>query len=243
MITVARDEDERRAKKTAVDAIAHEIFEYADERVGHAENVSKEELMLECYHRLGELLAEWAQKLDKLENLTQEPDWLKKYYVRKEISLGRTTVAIDSTSLGFSVDNLFFAKEKGEPTLTDDVILISEPTSMIKEDFKNLVAFCDENGLDFYADGFSTKQPGRTFRVAVFLPKLSAKSRLELREKSLTALKFFKEITSTSSGIQAVERKIFVEQLVKSGEFDQLLANKVVDLLLASGQIPKSLLI
>jgi hypothetical protein len=243
MITVSRDEEERRAVRSTVDAIAHEIFEYADERVGHAENVPKEQLMLACYHRLGELLAEWAKKLDKLEKVSDEPNWLRAYFAKKE-SQGRKSVVIDSISLGFPVDGLFFAKEKGqEKNLSDDLILVSEPVSMVKEDFSDLIKFCEDNGLDFYVDGFNARQPGRSFRVSVYSPKISSKSRLELREKSILALGIFKELSSTSTGVVAVERKVFINKLVGSGKFDELLASKVTELLIASGQIPKSMLI
>lgn len=237
-ITVAKGEDERRAEKSLAASIAHEIYEYADERVGHAEGVPKDELMLTCYHRLGELLAQWGKKLDKLEKISEEPEWLKEFVKTKEASEGRPMVYYDSVSLGFAVDNLFFAKEKGENNLSDDLLLVSEPTSMLMEDFKDLVTFCEKNGLDFYVDGFNTKLPGRTFRVCVYAPKLGARSHLEFREKSLVALRLFK----TLSNDKPVERKAFVAELVKTGEYDELLANKVVDVLLASGQIPKSLL-
>ena len=244
MITVSKDEDERRSQKSLANSIAHEIYEYADERVGHAEGVSREELMLACYHRLGELLAQWGKKLDKLERASQEPHWLEEYTKWKESSERRPMVAYDSVSLGFAVDNLFFAKEKGdEKTLSDDLFLVSEPTSMVKEDFKDLLTFCEKNGLDFYVDGFSVKQPGRTFRVAVYVPKLGARSHLEFREKSLSALRVFMELSNTSSGKQAVERKAFIEELMKTGDFDELLATKVVDVLVASGQIPRSLFV
>jgi hypothetical protein len=236
-ITVAKEEDERRGERTLASAIAHEIYEYADERVGHAEGVPKEELMLACYNKLGELLAQWAKKLDKLEKISEEPKWLKEFVNRKEKSEGRQMVQYDSVSLGFPVDNLFFAREKGgESNFSDDLLLVSEPTSMMMEDFRDLVTFCETNGLDFYADGFNTKLPGGTFRIALYVPKLTARTRLELREKTLRALKLFDEI-KTKDGIK---RKDFVEALQKTGEFDELLANKVVDILDASGQIPQS---
>jgi hypothetical protein len=238
-IKVAKGEDERRAEKSLASSIAHEIYEYADERVGHAEGVPKDELMLACYHRLGELLALWGKKLDKLEKISKEPEWLKKYVKNKEAREGRPMVYYDSVSLGFAVDNLYFAKEKGANTLSDDLLLVSEPTSMLMEDFKDLVSFCKENGLDFYVDGFNTKLPGRAFRVCVYAPKLGARSHLEFREKSLAALELFKKLSDDK---RVVERKAFVDELVKTGEYDELLATKVVDVLLASGQIPKSLL-
>ena len=244
MITVSKDEDERRSEKSLANSIANEVYEYADERVGHAEGVPREELMLACYHRLGELLAQWGKKLDKLERTSQEPHWLEEYTKRKESSEGRPMVAYDSVSLGFATDNLFFAKEKGdEKTLSNDLFLVSEPTSMLMEDFKDLLTFCEENGLDFYVDGFNVKQPGRTFRVAVYVPRLGAGSHLEFREKSLSALKVFKELSNTSSGKQAVERKAFIEELMETGDFDEFLASKVVDVLVASGQIPRSLVV
>jgi hypothetical protein len=236
-IKVANGEDERRAEKSLASAIAHEIYEYADERVGHAEGVPKDELMLATYQRLGELLAHWGKKLDKLEKISQEPGWMKEFVKSKEASEGRPMVSYDSVSLGFAVDNLYFAKEKGESTLSDDLLLVSEPTSMLMEDFEDLVSFCEKNGLNFYVDGFNTKLPGRAFRVCVYAPKLSAKSQLEFREKSLAALKVFKELSSSE---KVVERKTLVQQLMKTGEYDELLANKVVEVLLVSGRIPKS---
>jgi hypothetical protein len=237
-ITVSKGEDERRAEHSLASSIAHEIYEYADERVGHAEGVSKEELMLASYQRLGELLAQWGKKLDRLEKISKEPEWLKEYVKNKEASEGRPMVYYDSLSLGFAVDNLFFAKEKGQSTLSDDLLLVSEPSSMLMEDFNDLVAFCDKNGLDFYVDGFNTKRPGRAFRVCVYSPKLGSRSHLEFREKSLAALKLFKEISHD----QPTPRQTLVDELVKTGEYDALLANKVVNVLAASGQIPKSLL-
>jgi hypothetical protein len=239
-IKIAKGEDERRAEKSLASTIAHEIYEYADERVGHAEGVPKDELMLATYQRLGELLAHWGKKLDRLEKISKEPEWMKQFVKSKEAAEGRPMVSYDSVSLGFAVDDPYFAKEKGESTLSDDLLLVSEPTSMLMEDFKDLVTFCDKNGLDFYVDGFNTKLPGRAFRVCVYAPKLSAKSRLEFREKSIAALKLFKDL---SAGEGPLERKKLVQELVKTGEYDELLANRVVDVLLASGQIPKSRLI
>jgi hypothetical protein len=238
-IKVAKGEDERREDNSLANAIAHEIYEYADERVGHAEGVPKEELMIACYRRLGELLAQWGKKLDKLEKVSEEPEWLKEYVKKKEASGGMPLVSYDMTSLGFVVDNLFFAKEKGESTLSSDLLLVSEPTSMLMEDFKDLVTFCEKNGLDFYVDGFNTKQPGSTFRLAVYVPKLGTRSRIEFREKSLAALNLF---TTLSRGMP-IERKSFVNELVKTGDYDEALANKIVEILVASGQIPKSLVL
>lgn len=247
MITISKDEEERRAGKTVAHAIANEIFVYADERVGHAVGVSKDELILACYHRLGELLGQWARKLDKLEKVNEEPDWLSKFVHRKESREKRPMICYDSASLGFAVENLFFGKERNLPreqtTLTDDKILVSEPSCMLKEDFKNLLSFCEENCLDFYVDGFSSKQPGRTFRLAVYDSKLSIKSQMEFREKTLVALKVFKELSTTPRGARAIERKTLISELVKTGEFDELLASKVVEVLIATKLIPRTSLI
>ena len=247
MITISKDEEERRAGKTLAHAIANEIFVYADERVGHAEGVSKDELILACYHRLGELLGQWARKVDRLEKVNKEPDWLSKFVQRKESREKRPLISYDSASLGFAVENLFFGKERSQleeqTTLTDDKILVSEPSCMLKEDFKNLLSFCEENCLDFYVDGFSSKQPGRTFRLAIYDPKLSVKSQMEFREKTLVALELFKELSTIPNGVQAIERKALIAKLVKTGEFDELLASKVVEVLIASKMIPRTSLI
>jgi hypothetical protein len=239
-ITVAKGEDERRGQASLVNSIAHEVFEYADERVGHAEGVSKDELMLACYHRLGDLLAQWGKKLDRLEKISEEPAWLKTFAKNKESNDGMPLIAYDSVSLGFPVDNLFFAKEKGGNTLSDDLLLVSETSTMLMEDFKDLVAFCEKNGLDFYVDGFNTKQPGRTFRVALYRPKLATRSRLEFREKSIKALEIFNKLSKGNS--VSVARRALMESLIETGDYDELLASKVVNVLVSSGQIPKTLL-
>jgi hypothetical protein len=247
-ITVSKEEEERRESRNSLaGSIAQEIYVYADERVGHAEGVPRDELMLVTYHRLGELLAEWGKKLDKLQKVSEEPQWLKDYVRRKEASEGRAMVAYDFASLGFPVDGLFFAREKERnASLSDDLVLVSEPTSMLMEDFKFLVDFCEKYKLDFYVDGFNTRLPGRAFRMAIFRPKLSTKSQLEFREKSIAALKFFKELYSSKiaegGSTTMIGKEAFVNELVKTGEFDELLARKIVEVLVSSGQIARSAL-
>jgi hypothetical protein len=245
MITVSSDEEENRHGKTLAHAIANEIFVYCDERVGHAEDVPKEELILASYERLGNLLGQWACKLDRLERVSQEPEWLRKFVQRKESDDKEPLISYDSVSLGFPVQNMFFAKERNnsQVKLSDDRILISEPASMFMEDFKNLILFCEENGLDFYVDGFNSKEPGRTFRLAVYAPKLKVSSQREFREKSLLAVQVFKELSNSPSGIKAVERKVLIKELKRRGEFDEDLAKKIIEIVVSSKLIPQSLII
>ncbi len=230
--------------KTPEQEIADEIFEYSDERVGHAENVSKEKLIYECYHKLGKLLAEWAKKLDEIEITDQEPQWLKKYLLQRESKLGAAT-SIDSASLGFAVEHLYFAKEKN-PKLSDDSLLVSEPHTMLMEDFRSLSIFCEENGLDFYVDGFNRNLPGRTFRLSVYhlKPGSSPLSRTEFREKTMKVLSMFEKMSTGSEGRKiAVERLALEKELVKSGKFDAITAETIVAQLIETGQIPKHLVL
>ena len=113
LITVAKDEDDSHAK-TPIDKIAHEIFEFADETVGHAEGVPREKLILACYDKLGTLMAQWAQKLDKIEVKKIEPAWLKEVTKAKEQTEGVSLVAYDAASLGFEVEGLYFGQESRE---------------------------------------------------------------------------------------------------------------------------------
>ncbi|MGI0079994.1 MAG: hypothetical protein ACRECH_10250 [Nitrososphaerales archaeon] len=245
LISVSKDEEARRASKSRVDSIAHHIFEFADESVGHAENVPKEELMLACYHELGKLLSQWGKKLDKIRSVAQEPQWLKEYLARKESTEGRSRVAYDSFSFGFALDNLFFGKEESfYGTLSDDLLMISEPRTMLMEDFNELLKFCDSNGLDFYVDGFNTSLPGRTFRVVVYKPKSGSPRRhLDFRENALVALQLFRELSATPGGSSvAIERGFFIDAYVKrtGGTLDPVVASKILDALISSGQIPQS---
>src|ERR1700719_1240915 len=109
VIHLAKDEKEKM--KGPVQRIAHEVYEFADETVAHAEGVSREELMLECYHTLGRLLSEWGKKLDKIERVNAYPSWLKEHIANEE-DQGRKWVELGRESFGFEVDALFFAKEK-----------------------------------------------------------------------------------------------------------------------------------
>jgi hypothetical protein len=247
MITISKDEQESRIGKSKAHAIANEIFEYADERVGHAEEVPKEELILACYERLSNLLGQWARKLDKLEKVNNEPAWLRKIVQKKELMDKRPLISYDSASLGFRVENLFFARERdmsqGQTRLSDDTMLVSEPSSMLTEDFKNLLAFCEENELEFYVDGFGSKEPGRTFRLAIYSPKLAVKSQMELREKIILALKIFSELSNTPTGKkQAVKRRTLISELEKTGQFDETLATKIVEVIIAGKLVPQGLL-
>ena len=73
-------------------------------------------------------------------------------------------------------------------------MMVSQPNSMWMEDFKQLVRFCDQLGLDFYVDGFNTTLPGRTFRVVIYKPKNGPYDRLEFREKSLLGMQMYGEL-------------------------------------------------
>ncbi len=239
MITQEPDE----YPKSPEQIIADEIFEYADERVGHAENVAKDQLIFECYHKLGKLMAEWAKKMDKLEKVGKEPDWLGNFFKARERKLGVAS-NIDSHTLGFAVDHLFFAREN--ENLSDDLLLVSEPHSMLMEDFKNLIRLCENNGLDFYVDGFNTTLPGRTFRLSVYHVKhgTTPLSRLEFREKTMFALQLFEKLSTELNGKRnPVETKAFVEALLKTGKFERDSAEKIVTALIESGQVPNRLII
>ena len=113
VINLSKDEKEKDISKGRTNRIAHEVYDFADETVAHAEGVSKEELMLECYHKLGMLLAQWAKKLDKIEGGQPRPSWLKEHIEKEEKNEGRPWVDLGREFFGFEVDNLFFARERG----------------------------------------------------------------------------------------------------------------------------------
>ena len=142
-------------------------------------------------------------------------------------------------SLGFEVDHLFFAKEKEEAQLSDDLLMVSQPNSMWMEDFKQLVRFCDKLGLDFYVDGFNTTLPGRTFRVVVYKPKDGRHERLVFRENSLMGMQIFESLKREDKG-RMPSRQSLVDVLLNSGKFeDRRAAEKLVDFLVASRLIPR----
>jgi hypothetical protein len=240
LISASKDEEPRRTSRSPVENIAHEIFEYADETVAHAEGVSRDELMLETYHQLGMLLAQWAKKLDKVEIAFEEPDWLKKYVRAEEQSRNRSWVEYGTPAFGFEVDKLFFAKEKTNPSrrLTEDLLTISEPYTMWMEDFKELVSFCQKNNLDFYVDGFNTRLPGRSFRVVIYKPKSGPVSHRDFREVSLIALQVFSELYAKTEA--AISWQELVKSLQLSANIDEAPAERILEALLASGRIPKS---
>jgi len=221
LITVAKDEDNSHVK-TPIDKITHEIFEFADETMGHAEGVPREKLMLACYDKLGTLMAQWAQKLDKIEVKKTEPAWLKEVARTKE-------------------------QMEGERKLSEDYLMITQPRTMIMEDFKSLIAFCEKNRLDFYVDGFNTYQPGRAFRVVIYRLKEGKKpqNRRDFGEKTLKTLLIFGELSKSSEGkSHSVEKKIIVGEMMNSGKFEsEEEALGFLDGLTSSGQIPKSKII
>jgi len=238
VIKLAREEKEIEISKGPAHRIAHDIYDYADETVGHAEGVSKEKLTLECYLKLGSLLAQWAKKLDKLENANARPLWLKEY-IDVETRSGRPMVDLGSETLGFEVNHLFFAKEKRESQLTDDLMMVSQPNSMWMEDFKQLLRFCEQLGLDFYVDGFNTTLPGRTFRVVIYKPKSGPHERLEFRENSLLGMQMYQKLQQKNDGMRPNKNSL-IECLFESGKFqDRKSAEKLIDFLAASRLIPK----
>ena len=91
IINLAKDEKEKDVLKSPVHRIAHEVYDFADETVAHAEGVNKEELMLECYHKLGSLLAQWAKKLDQIEHVNSQPTWLKEYIEASGVARAKRT--------------------------------------------------------------------------------------------------------------------------------------------------------
>lgn len=236
LITASKNEGLHRGNRSRVESIAHQILEYADETVGHAEGVSREELILETYHKLGTLLAQWSKKIDKIERVYDEPRWLKEYVKQEEATQDRSWVEYGPAAFGFEVDNLFFAKEKPPIKLSDDLLTISEPYTMWMEDFKELIDLCRRNHLDFYVDGFNSHQPGRTFRVVIYKPTSAPKSHREFREEALLALQVFADMHESSG--KEVTREGFESALLQTGKFDQLSAERIIEILLAGKRIP-----
>jgi len=239
-IKLAREEKEIEISKGPAHKIAHDIYEFADETVGHAAGVNKDELMLESYHKLGSLLAQWAKKLDKLEDANARPQWLKEY-IQEEDSHGRPMVDLGTETLGFEVDHLFFAREKNEAEMSDDLMMVSQPKSMWMEDFKQLVNFCEKRGLDFYIDGFSTSLPGRSFRVVIYKPKTGPRNSLEFRENSLLGVQLYEKLKRANDGKSPTKRAL-VDSLLESGKLsDQKSAEKLVETLMTGHLVPKLL--
>jgi hypothetical protein len=235
IINLAKEEKEKEISKGAVFRITHDIYDYADETVAHAEGVSRDELVLESYHKLGSLLAQWAKKLDKIERVNRRPKWLDEY-IEAEGASERPLVDLGPESLGFEIDNLFFAREKKGDQLTDDLMMVSQPRSMWMEDFKELVRFCDKLGLDFYVDGFNTTLPGRTFRVVIYKPVSGPHKRLQIRESSLFAMQIF-DAARKENGLPT--KLQFVDALVATGKFDKRdLAENAADFLIKNRLIP-----
>ncbi len=236
VINLAKVEKEKEISRGEVYRIAHEIYDFADETVAHAEGVSREELMLQSYHKLGTLLALWAKKLDKIERVNSRPHWLEQHIETQERVKGFPLVDLGPESLGFEVDNLFFARETKEQQLSDDLMMVSQPKAMWMEDFKELVRFCDTLGLDFYVDGFNTTLPGRTFRVVIYKPKNGPHKRVEFREKSLFAMQLFEKLKQEGQPTKSV----FKDLLESSGKFeDPNSAEKMIDFLVTNRLIPK----
>jgi len=237
VVNLSKDEKEREISKGPVYRIAHEVYDFADETVAHAEGVPKSELMLECYHKLGTLLAQWATKLDKIERIEARPEWLVEYIEAEENERSRPLVDLGRESLGFEIDNLYFAKERTDTQLSDDLLMVSQPKSMWMEDFKELVRFCDSLGLDFYVDGFSTKLPGRTFRVVIYKPKNGQHKRLDFRENSLFLIQSFEKLKRESG---TPSKGKLIELASSSGRFDDRhSAEKLLETLMQAGVIPK----
>ena len=46
--------------------------------------------------------------------------------------------------------------------------LVSEPYHLTMKDVKELIKFCEENGLNFYIDGLSFHYPGHTLRIVIW---------------------------------------------------------------------------
>ena len=236
LITASKNEELHRENRSRIESIAHQIFEYTDETVGHAEGISREELILETYHKLGTLLAQWSKKIDKIERVYAEPDWLKEYVKREEVTQDRSWVEYGPAAFGFEVDNLFFAKEKSPVKLSDDLLTVSEPYTMWMEDFRELISLCERNQLDFYVDGFNSHQPGRTFRVVIYKPKSTPKSHREFREEALLALQVFAEMYERSG--KQVTQEEFESALLQTGKYDQLSAERIIEILLVGKRIP-----
>jgi hypothetical protein len=241
IINLAKDEKEKDLLKSPVHKIAHEVYDFADETVAHAEGVNKEELMLECYHKLGALLAQWAKKLDQIERVNSQPTWLKEYIEKEEKSKGRVWVDLGRASFGFEVEGLFFGKEKKTPQLSEDTLMVTEPSTMWMEDFNALISFCTENDLDFYVDGFNTHRPGRTMRVVVYKPKSGVPhTHREFREKALIAVQIYESLLR---GADSIDKEKLLLALVDSGKFDREAAERILETLLASGRIQKASII
>jgi len=239
-IKLAKEEKEIEISKGPAHKIAHDIYEFADETIGHAEGVNRDELMLESYHKLGSLLAQWAKKLDKLVNANARPQWLREY-IQEEDSRGRPMVDLGPETLGFEVHHLFFAREKNERELSDDLMMVSQPKSMWMEDFKQLVSFCEKLGLDFYIDGFNTELPGRSFRVVIYKPKTGPRKSLEFRENSLLGVQLYEKLKRANDGKPPTKRAL-VESLLESGKLsDQKSAEKLAGTLMTGHLIPKLL--
>ena len=238
VINLAKDEKEKDATKNTVHRIAYEVYDFADETVAHAEGVPRSELMLECYHKLGTLLAQWAKRLDKIEGVSARPLWLKNFIELGETQRGRPLVDLGRESLGFEIDNSYFAKEKTNTQLSDDLLMVSQPKSMWMEDFRELLKFCDSLGLDFYVDGFNTKLPGRTFRVVVYKPKNGQHKRLDFRENSLFIVQLFEKFRRENGHTPSKEQ--LIELIDQSGKFeDRNSVEKLLETLALAGVIPK----
>ena len=52
--------------------------------------------------------------------------------------------------------------------------LVSEPYHLTMKDVKELIKFCEENGLNFYIDGLSQHYPGHTLRIVIWKGERSA---------------------------------------------------------------------
>jgi hypothetical protein len=238
VINLAKDEKEKEISRGPVHRIAHEVYDFADETVAHAEGVPKDELMLECYHKLGGLLAQWAKKLDKIEPVAARPLWLEEQIRSEEKTRAHDWVDLGRESLGFEVENLYFAREKKGQQLSADLLMVSQPKSMWMEDFKELVRFCDALGLDFYVDGFNTKLPGRTYRIVIYKPKDGPHKQLDFRENSLFAIQSFEQIKKESGSVPTFSS--LVEFLIDSGRFeDKTSAERFLSVLMSAGLIPQ----
>jgi len=51
---------------------------------------------------------------------------------------------------------------------TKDGCVVLEPYNRGKGEFRDLISFCDKNGLNFLVSGESIHYPGHTFRIKIF---------------------------------------------------------------------------
>ena len=102
----------------------------------------------------------------KLENVSvYQKEIMVLDQVTFEVQKGEFVYFIGKT--GF-LDHTFIQNKPNLYLFIHGKCLVSEPYHLTMKDVKELIKFCEENGLNFYIDGLSFHYPGHTLRIVIW---------------------------------------------------------------------------